>query len=238
MVVVALVVFLLVGASGVSAEVGHRSVSRLPTSDKVIALTFDDGPDPRFTQQVLDILAAEQVPATFFLVGEKIVADKGATNFTGHLVGFHTYSHPKMPELTSAQQIAEYERGAAAHPGAHDTGSGYFRPPRGESSPLTMVWASQRGTHLMWSTCYDKLIREEPGEGQARGRLLPKARRVEQFVSAVRPGDIVLMHDGNSNGHYLVEDLRDIIRALKREGYRFTTPEEFFGVADDRAYAR
>jgi peptidoglycan/xylan/chitin deacetylase (PgdA/CDA1 family) len=46
------------------------------------------------------------------------------------------------------------------------------------------------------------------------------------------------MHDGNSNGRYLVEDLRDIIRALKREGYRFTTPEEYFGVADDRTFAR
>lgn len=237
-VLVSLVVFVLVGVSGVSAEVGRRSITTLPTSHKVIALTFDDGPDPRFTQSVLDILAAEQVPATFFLIGEKVVADGGVTDYTGHVVGYHTYSHPQMPSLTSAQQIAEYERGAAAHPATHDTGSGYWRPPRGESSPLTTVWASQRGTHLMWSVCYDKLIREDPVGAEPRGRVFARNERIARFVSAVRPGDVVLMHDGNSNGRYLVEDLRDIIRALKREGYRFTTPEEYFGVADDRTFAR
>ncbi len=234
---VSLTVFLVVGASGVSAEVARRSVSTLPTAEKVVALTFDDGPDPRYTQRVLDILAAEKVPGTFFLIGERIVADGGKTDFTGHLVGYHTYSHPRMPELTSAQQIAEFERGAAVHPAGHDTGSGYWRPPRGESTPLTVVWASQRGRHLMWSVCYDKLIREGSSADQLAA-VLPGDQRVERFVSAVRPGDIVLMHDGNSNGRYLVEDLREIIRALKRDGYRFTTPEEYYSVCDVAATAR
>jgi peptidoglycan/xylan/chitin deacetylase (PgdA/CDA1 family) len=209
------------------ADAHHRAVRRLPTTEKVVALTFDDGPDPRFTRAVIEVLNEEGVPGTFFVVGSKVEADGGRTDYTGHIVGFHCYSHRHGLFTAPAQQIAEFERCARSVPAICDTGSGFYRAPYGVAWPPTVRWADQRGTYLSWSVCYDKLLRSKRRCFDDGATVLSHEERVAALVGAVSPGDIVLMHDGNGNGAYLVEDLRAIIRALKAEGYRFVTPRDF-----------
>lgn len=209
----------------VSAEAQLRTAGRLPSGERLVCLTFDDGPDPQYTQAVIDILNDEGVPGTFFLVGSKVIADGERTDFSGHLVGYHTYSHPDLLRLSNAEQIAEFERCRATFPASYDTGPEYYRAPYGRVSPATVEWADDNGAYLRWDVAYDRLIRRAPAQGVER-QMLDHDTRVAVVVAAVSPGDIVLMHDGNRNAVYLVEDLRDIIRGLKARGYRFVTPAE------------
>lgn len=202
-------------------------VRRLPTSDRVVALTFDDGPNPAYTPEVLAILRRERVPGTFFLIGSKVTADGGKTDYRGELVGYHTYDHGKMPLMSVAQQEADFRRGAATFPKSYATGPGFWRPPRGQIAPATVRWVDGRGTCLLWSLCYDAVIRT-PLDSQGVRGFLPRPERVRALLSRVRPGDIILMHDGNSDGRYLVEDLPDIIHGLRAMGYRLVSPGGYF----------
>lgn len=209
----------------VSAAAQLRTAERRPSEERLICLTFDDGPDPQYTQAVLDILNDEGVPGTFFLVGSKVLADEGRTDYTGHLVGYHTFSHPDLLRLSDAEQIAEFERCRSVFPPSYATGAGYYRAPYGRVSSATVEWANSEGVYLAWDVAYDRLIHPAPADSVER-QVLDREARVQALVAAVSPGDIVLMHDGNRNGAYLVEDLRDIIRELKARGYRFVTPED------------
>ncbi|MCX8007142.1 MAG: polysaccharide deacetylase family protein [Coriobacteriia bacterium] len=211
----------LVGAPWLDARA--RIVSRLPTTERVVALTFDDGPDPRYTPAVLEVLRDEGVAATFFVTGARVAACAGAVDYRGHLVGFHTYSHRDGRGSRARAQIADFERGEEAVPATWPTHPRCYRSPFGHVRPATVRWADRRGVYLGWSVCYDALIRDSA----PKGGVLPHRERVAALVSRVSPGDIILLHDGNANGRYLVEDLPAIIRELKRRGYRFATPADF-----------
>jgi len=213
---------------GVDYSARAARVHALPTSDLVVALTFDDGPDERYTQRVLDILGEQGVPGTFFLIGSKVAAAEVLPDYSGHLIGYHTYSHEKMLRMGPLAQVAEFQRGIAATPDFVTCGRGYYRSPRGECWPTTVLWACTRGVYLSWDVCYDAKIRARNSDG-SRGNVLPQQQRVTAVLEAIQPGSVVLMHDGNSNGRYLVEDLPVIIAELRAQGYRFSTPEEFFG---------
>ncbi len=204
-----------------------RSIRTLPTQERVVALTFDDGPDPRYTPEVLRILSEEDVPGTFFLIGTKVEADGERMDYSGHLVGYHTYSHGRMNRMPPQQQVAEFERGKAVLPVNYNTGAGYYRAPRGQAWPSTVSWADNQGEYLLWSVAYDKLIRTEPTAAGHRRAVMSHEDRVSALVSRVKPGDVILMHDGNDNGRYLVQDLPDIVRELRARGFCFATPEEF-----------
>lgn len=209
----------------VSAATQPKTVRRPPAEEKLVCLTFDDGPDPQYTQAVLDILNDEDVPGTFFLVGSKVIADGGRTDYAGHLIGYHTYGHPDLLTLSDAEQIAEFERCWYVFPEMYTMGLGYYRAPYGRVSTATVEWANSIGVYLPWDIAYDRLIRAAPANG-TDPQILDHDARVAALVAAVSSGDVVLMHDGNQNGVYLVEDLRDIICALKAQGYRFVTAEE------------
>lgn len=223
-----LTLFLATGVAGHIPQAWQRAVRRFDTPDRVVFLTFDDGPDPRYTQQVIDILDAEGVPGTFFLIGEKVEADAGRTDYSGHTVGYHTYSHERQMPKSPRQQIADFERGAATYPKAYPVGSGFYRAPRREAHPATIEWADERGTYLLWDVVYEKEIRlpGAPSDGSPP-RVKPADERVRAVADAVRPGSVILMHDGTGYGAYLVTDLRGIIRELKSRGYRFASPEEY-----------
>lgn len=174
--------------------------TRGPANGKSIYLTFDDGPDPRYTPGLLDMLSAHGVHAGFFLVGrqaeqypelvERIVAE-------GHRLGNHSYSHPVFNELSLSEQIVEIERTdrvLAMFDGIERHG---FRPPRGVFS-LALAWhfARDRRQLIYWS--YDSLDyqRRPPDE---LARLLN--------VQPPRPGDFVLMHDDNDCSTHMLGKL-------------------------------
>ena len=219
---------LLAGGYTWARRAAHASiVYRLPTHEKVVALTFDDGPDLVYTPKVLDILEREQVPAMFFVVGQRagelatIDYQREGARF---LLCSHTHSHPKMRQLSAARQIDEFGKGEAdLYAASRDLGSEapspYYRAPRGQISPLTLLWLRlDGGRYVGWSLAYDrKKYFWDPD----------RERRIAHFVRDVRPGDIILMHDGSSHAAQLVTDLPLIIDALKAKGYRFATLDDF-----------
>lgn len=112
-----------------------RLVSRVPTSDNVVALTFDDGPQPVFTEQILAILDEVGVKATFFVTGADLEQHKAEAQqivAAGHALGNHSFSHQRMIFVTPAFVRAEIERTDRLIREAGYSGEIYFRPPYGK----------------------------------------------------------------------------------------------------------
>lgn len=202
-----------------------RAIERLSGGGRLVALTFDDGPNPVYTPQVLDILHRYHVTATFFVVGRLAQRYGGSVDYRGQAVGDHTWDHAKMQRLSDAAQEHDYRRGetalASLPPGYLATD--WYRAPRGGVDSAVLRWIDARGSYIGWTLTYDKLIHRPMLPGAPR-RILPADERVSRFLEEVRPGDIVLMHDNNIDSRYLVRDLPSIIRGLERRGYRFVLP--------------
>jgi len=187
-------------------------------SEKLIALTFDDGPWPGQTDRILDILQHEGVHATFFMQGGRVKKSPGLARRVaeeGHLVGNHTLSH----KLLTAQKPKEVRRqivgGAKVIRSATGVRPVWFRPPYGAINGD--VWKQTRELRLkvaLWDI--DTRDWSRPGTG--------KIIRVAE--KNAKPGAIILMHDGGSDRRQTVAALPKIIRDLKAKGYVFVTLEE------------
>ena len=189
--------------------------------DKTIALTFDDGPHPPYTSQILDVLDRYQVPATFFCVGMHASAhteELARMNERGHGLGNHTWSHPFLPDLTWPEIATQLERTDEVL--AKTVGLGgtrLFRPPYGSRTPeiLARLTAEQPGrTVVLWDV--------EPFDWQ-----LPGADAITRRVLArARPGSIAVIHDGGGDRSQTVEALPAIIEGLLARDYRFVLVDE------------
>ena len=195
---------------------GLPILTRLPSREKTVALTFDDGPSAESTPAVLDALTAFGVRATFFVLGEsvewapdllrRIVAE-------GHAVGLHGDKHRPLVLLTPREIAAEIERArAAAVRACPDVVlSRWLRPPHGFKSP-GVLWAVNRaGLHLAGWNVDGRDYREKDPDRVARNVL-----------GALRPGAIILLHDGVDNAA-TVAALPTILRGLREEGWRAVT---------------
>ncbi len=188
------------------------------TSKKIVALTFDDGPWPITTLQIVSILKREQVPATFFMVGatatkRSAIAKKVAD--AGMLVGSHSFSHKRLNKLPSRAVRREVLLGSRRVARATGTDQRWFRSPYGLTD--TDVLREVRQDHLRvagWTV--DSLDWKRPGTRKI----------VKNVVYASRPGSIILMHDGGGNRTQTVSALPYIIKQLKRRGYTFVTLDE------------
>ena len=188
------------------------------TRQKVVALTFDDGPWPGQTERILHILRQYKVKGTFFLVGylaqkNPALARKIASE--GHLVGNHTAGHRMLTRLDTAGVDDQIERGERIIVKSTGEKPLWFRPPGGNISPA--VWARVRKAHLkvaLWTVDPQDWTR-------------PGAKRIaHDVVVHTRPGSIVLLHDGGGNRAQTIRALPVIIRALQSRGYRFVTLDQ------------
>ncbi|NBC96339.1 MAG: glycosyltransferase, partial [Deinococcus-Thermus bacterium] len=209
-----------------------RRVSEWPiTRPKAVALTFDDGPDPRFTPEILDILAAKDAKASFFLLGRNAL---GAGRLTrrllaeGHDIGNHTYVHLDTArattwrnrlELNATQRVIESQTGVRTK---------LFRPPYAhhgygflEVAP-TLVEAVTQSGYLFAGYDVDSLDYATPDPEEIR-------RRVVNGVLA--GGRVVLMHDAAGDRRPTVAALPGIIDDLQAAGFRFVTMHELVGLA-------
>ena len=188
------------------------------TRIREIALTFDDGPNPYYTPQVLAILKQFGVKATFFDVGY-LVADYRIivrqAFYQGNLVANHSWSHPVLTyfsaqgiqsQLTSTTNIIQATIGVRPS---------FFRPPYGAVN--NTVLATARNLHyitVMW-------------DGSAEDWNLPGVNAiVSKTLYYVRNGAILLLHDGGGNRAQTVAALPIIISALKSRGFRFVTIQQ------------
>jgi peptidoglycan/xylan/chitin deacetylase (PgdA/CDA1 family) len=187
---------------------------------KLLALTYDDGPNDPHTLELLDLLAKHEVQATFFMIGRYVKERPDIArrvHEAGHAIGNHTYNHPLLI-LTSGRQLQrELDETSKALIDAVGGHNGLFRPPFGGRRPGTFAAVRAHGmAPVMWSvTCYD---------WQAKS-----ADAVEQrAVSQIRGGDVILLHDGShvkmgAFRGYTVEATDRLIRRYKGEGYEFVT---------------
>lgn len=184
-----------------------------PPEVRRVYLTFDDGPDARWTPRILDILAQANVRATFFVVGrlafEQVeLVRRVAAN--GHELGNHTWSHRHPWTALSSTARKEVHDGAAAIADLIGRAPKFFRPPHGRLRRCVIEEAERGGqTLVLWN-------RSAVDWGP-----LGSARRIAHRLSAAQAGDIVLMHDGGRGINHpdeLVKVLPEFLSNLSRRG--------------------
>lgn len=205
-------------------------LNHAPTRAKVVALTFDDGPDPQTTPRILAILRRYHAHATFFMIGRQVQAYPELAQQVvaeGHTIGNHTETHPYLCRKSRAEvrgEIAECGRTLQRH--LHMT-SHLFRPPRGDWNPTIYREAKREGYHLVLWT-----VAVEHHEAKTPRAMAVRALRL------VRPGGILLMHDGtHCSRESTVEALPLILDGLKKRGYRIVAVPELFHIPGDDLFA-
>jgi peptidoglycan/xylan/chitin deacetylase (PgdA/CDA1 family) len=200
-----------------------RPVTRLRTTDRAVALTFDDGPNPHATPAILDALGERHVRATFFILGRhaerwpdlvRRVADEG------HALGNHGYHHRKLHFKSPRYVRADLELGTARIESAAGARPRWFRAPHGFRSPWVTPIARSLGQRTVgWSLgVWDS---DRPGEAEIADRT----------VEGARPGGILLLHDGD--GYDPNGDRMQTARALPKIIDRLTQRDFRFGLLDE-----
>lgn len=204
--------------------------AKLKPTDKVVALTFDDGPGPKNTVQVLEILKKNNVKATFFMVGSMVQAFPKIAKqvaLDGHVIGNHTWHHwyRRMDTATAAKEI---DRTADIIYKTTGEKTSLFRPPGGFLHNGLVDYAKNHHyAVMMWSG--------ESGDAERRSPQVPGL--VTNVIKSAKPGGIILMHDGGGNRAKTVIALPQMIADLKAEGYRFVTIPELLQIQDKEQMA-
>ncbi|MCY1136371.1 polysaccharide deacetylase family protein [Actinoplanes sp. Pm04-4] len=180
---------------------------------KVVALTFDDGPHPAYTPQVLKLLRKHHIKATFFVIGQQAAAHPDLVRAIiddGHMVGTHTWSHADLHRLPAGRVRSEV--GRTVENVARTTGRipNLFRAPYGSwSRTVFEVCAALGQTSIAWDV--DPRDWDDPGASRIRSRILAQ----------VGHRSIVLTHDGGGDRSPTVQALRSVLPVLLDSGYRF-----------------
>jgi peptidoglycan/xylan/chitin deacetylase (PgdA/CDA1 family) len=202
-------------------------VPRVDTSEKVVALTFDDGPTPEYTDGVLDVLRERGIKATFFLMGvdaEKNPDQVRALIADGHELGNHTFTHPDMTLASFDKAKDEVERTDAAIRSAGYSGEIHFRPPFGKKLiGLPLYLSDHDRTTITWD------VEPESYSDIAADPKLITAHVLEK----TRPGSIIILHVMYKARETTRQALPDVIDGLHARGFRFVTVSELLAVRDD-----
>ncbi len=197
-------------------------VWEVQTDEPMIALTFDDGPDPVQTLKVLDVLSAYQAKATFFVVGEQADLYPEVLRRTaeqGHELANHTYTHLPISGGYLSTSVLEDEivRTEQAIRMATGERPRLFRPPGGYCDVQAVRTIIDHNYKIiLWSHHQDPEDWKKPGVGKIVNKVLEHARN----------GDIILLHDRGEGADQTVEALEHILPALAERGFRFVTVSE------------
>ena len=164
---------------------------RIRTAEPVVALTFDDGPDPAYTSEVLDLLERRRAGATFFVVGVNALAHTDLLRRTldnGHSIGNHTYDHRELELLDAAGVRTEIERGEHSLVRAGAPEPRLLRPPKGFTDEVVGVLAdAEKYRTVFWDVCIERFVNHQPVKAGVAGLL-----------ARIRPGSIILAHDSGT----------------------------------------
>ncbi len=196
-------------------------VTSLPTEERMVALTFDDGPSERFTYDLLAALG--DTPATFFLVGQDIEAHAEAAAAivaAGHEIGNHSWDHPRMVLMPPGAVRAQIERTDAAIRATGYDGPILFRPPFGKKL-VVLPWVLSRMGRptIMWSMEPDTVL----------GPEMTAEALIDYVVEGAEPGDIILLHGMFTPNAATREALPGIVEGLRERGFGFVTVSEMIG---------
>jgi len=190
------------------------STSCLHSDDKIISLTFHDGPNPKSTPQLLKILDDANIKATFFVVGkmaEKYPELLREIHKRGHQIANHTYNHKNLTTLSTTEVISELSRTRLLIKEITDVDTYLFTPPGGHYNSQVIKEASSCGYKMaLWSVF--------PEDHRNTSPVI-----YEKVVSNSRDGSVVLLHNGPPD---TIDALPKIIEKLKARGFKFTTLSE------------
>ena len=201
-----------------------KILTRVETPEKVIALTFDDGPT-QYALGTLALLKEKGVKATFFVMGVDVEQNPDlarAIVADGHELGNHTYNHPDMTLAGWDTVVSEVERTDAAIRAVGYTGKIHFRPPFGKKLITLPLYLAQ----------HDRITVMADLEPDSSARLSKDARLMADWVvDRARPGSIVLLHVMYKSRETSRQALPEIIDGLQARGYRFVTVSELLALA-------
>lgn len=192
-------------------------------TDRTIALTFDDGPHPHYTPQLLAVLERYNVTASFFWLGQCVQRSPAiarAVYEQGHWLGLHGYDHQSFPllSMTALAQTLAQTQAAITHacqlpPAAVRD----VRPPNGLFTPRTLELLQQwQYRSVMWSVVPEDWVR--PGVTTV----------VQRVLEQVQPGSIIVLHDGDHGGTDVAATVAQLVPLLIAQNYRFVTINELW----------
>jgi len=200
-----------------------KLINRVNTNEKVIALTFDDGPMPVYTEKVLEKLKPFGIKATFFLIGEEIEKNLDLAKTIvkcGHQIGNHSYSHKKMVFVSSKFVKDEIDKTNQLIRETGYKGETIFRPPYGKKLITLPLYLSKKSIPtIMWDIEPEKFVDTKD----------PK-NIVDYAVKNTKPGSIILLHPMFLSRRTTIESIPFIIEKLLEEGFKFVTVSELIDI--------
>jgi peptidoglycan-N-acetylglucosamine deacetylase len=194
----------------------------IKTNEKVVALTFDDGPHKKYTSEILDLLAQYDAKGTFFIVGQ--LAEKNPEIILrmyeeGHGLANHTYTHPFSRNVSRVmKEIKQTNDTIFSITGYMPT---LFRPVEGQYTDSMIDEIVKGGFKVvMWSWHQDTEDWRDPGVNKI----------VNKVLKGIKEGDVILFHDGGGNREQTVKALERILPELQNQGYQFVTIEELIKI--------
>ncbi len=192
------------------------------TKLKRVAFTFDDGPNGKYTPELLDILSKHNTKATFFLIGKNVLKEPDIARriySEGHEIANHTYSHPVLPLVSRKEVHKQLESTTSIIEETIGTKPVYFRPPMGLFTPTILDIIESNGLKAIIGEVY-------PRDPYKPGR----DKIVERVIKRITPGSIIIMHDGGTWGDVdrsqTIEAVPIIIDKIRAKGYQFVTLSE------------
>lgn len=202
-------------------------IPRIETSQKVVALTFDDGPVPGATDSILSILEREQIHATFFVTGaelERHMAEGRKIVAAGHELGNHSYSHGRMTLVSPLYVRREIETTDKLIRNAGYEREILFRPPYGKKLfALPYYLSKTRRKSITWDV--------EPESYPDVAAIADKI--TEHVLSKTQPGSIIILHVMYPARSESLKAVPKIVQGLKSQGYSFKTVSELLAVRDE-----
>ena len=200
-------------------------IPRVNTSEKVVALTFDNGPTPSGTSQILKVLDQMHVKATFFVIGAELepnMSEGRKIVAAGHELGNHSYSHARMILVTPNFVQQEVEKTDRLIREVGYIGEINFRPPFGKKLLALPYYLSKTGRRTVtWDV-----------EADSKPEIVRDAKKIIDVArSQVRPGSIILLHVMYPSRQESLKAVVGIVESLRREGYRFVTVSELLHAA-------
>lgn len=207
--IISMIIFLVYASCNIRSNIYLKVFCKKQTEEKIVAVTFDDGPDPIQTPKVLQILKEQQIPACFFCIGHKVTGNESLIRQIiddGHLIGNHSFTHTgHFPLYSLSQMKKDMQACQSALEQVTSQKIRLFRPPFGVTNPTIAKAVRILGyTPIGWN------IRTFDTQHPSKEKVLRRIR------TRLRPGSIILLHDRMPDSDLL---LKEILNLIKEQGY-------------------
>ena len=204
--IISMIIFLVYASCNIRSNIYLKVFCKKQTEEKIVAVTFDDGPDPIQTPKVLQILKEQQIPACFFCIGHKVTGNESLIRQIiddGHLIGNHSFTHTgHFPLYSLSRMKKDMQACQSALEQVTSQKIRLFRPPFGVTNPTIAKAVRILG--------YTPIGRTFDTQHPSKEKVLRRIR------TRLRPGSIILLHDRMPDSDLL---LKEILNLIKEQGY-------------------